>query len=40
LYCWDLDCLFAVMALAGLAACILPAWRAARIDPMRALRQE
>jgi len=31
---------FAVMALAGLAACILPAWRAARIDPMRALRQE
>jgi ABC-type antimicrobial peptide transport system permease subunit len=31
---------FAVMAVAGLAACILPAWRAARIDPMRALREE
>ena len=31
---------FAVMAVAGLAACILPAWRAARTDPMRALRDE
>jgi len=28
-----------VMAIAALAACFLPAWRAARTDPVRALRQ-
>jgi ABC-type antimicrobial peptide transport system permease subunit len=29
---------FAVMTIAALAACFLPAWRAARTDPARALR--
>jgi macrolide transport system ATP-binding/permease protein len=33
-------CAFAVMALISVAACFLPAWRAARMDPMRALRTE
>jgi predicted permease len=30
---------FVVMAIATLGACLLPAWRAARTDPVRALRQ-
>jgi predicted permease len=29
---------FAIMAIAGLAACFLPAWRATRTDPARVLR--
>jgi ABC-type antimicrobial peptide transport system permease subunit len=29
---------FAVMTVASLAACFLPAWRATRTDPARALR--
>src|SRR3984893_14975065 len=33
-------CAFAVMALVFVAACLLPAWRAARTDPMRVLRTQ
>jgi macrolide transport system ATP-binding/permease protein len=33
-------CAFAVMAVVSVASCWLPAWRAARTDPMRALRTE
>jgi ABC-type lipoprotein release transport system permease subunit len=29
---------FVAMLLAALAACLLPAWRATRTDPVRALR--
>jgi ABC-type antimicrobial peptide transport system permease subunit len=29
---------FIVMTIASLAACLVPAWRATRIDPVRALR--
>jgi macrolide transport system ATP-binding/permease protein len=33
-------CTSAVMALVCVAACLIPAWRAARTDPMRALRAQ
>ena len=29
-----------ILAAVGLAACLWPAWRAARIDPVRSLRQD
>ena len=37
---WTFAAVVTVLAASGLAACLLPAWRAARVDPTRALRYE
>ncbi len=37
---WTFAAVIAVLAASGSAACLLPAWRAARVDPTRALRYE
>jgi ABC-type antimicrobial peptide transport system permease subunit len=37
---WSIAAAGAVLAAAGLLACLLPALRAARVQPMRALRGE
>src|SRR5437667_52407 len=35
---WAFGSAFAVIAVASLAACLVPAWRATRTDPLQALR--
>jgi putative ABC transport system permease protein len=37
---WTFAAVVTVLAASGFAACLLPAWRAARVDPARALRYE
>jgi putative ABC transport system permease protein len=37
---WTFAAVVTVLAASGFAACLLPAWRAARVDPTRALRYE
>jgi putative ABC transport system permease protein len=37
---WTFAAVVTVLAASGSAACLLPAWRAARVDPTRALRYE
>lgn len=37
---WTFAAVVTVLATSGFAACLLPAWRAARVDPTRALRYE
>jgi putative ABC transport system permease protein len=37
---WTFAAVVMVLAASGLAACLLPAWRAARVDPTQALRYE
>jgi ABC-type lipoprotein release transport system permease subunit len=37
---WNLLAVSALFLSVAFAACFVPAWRAARVDPMSALRQE
>jgi putative ABC transport system permease protein len=37
---WTFAAVVTLLAASGFAACLLPAWRAARVDPTRALRYE